>query len=260
MDQEALEKQLRKLAQEIPYPPTPDIARQVQAGLDTGKRRWVPTRVAAATALIIVLLAAAMFAVPSVRAEIVHFIQVGVVRIFTAEPTPAPQPARSVTPATATPIFSGQPTPIYRTSLLDLAGETSLDEARQKVDFTIRLPTYPPDLGPPQRVFYQQDGPLVILAWLDPEQPEQVRMSLHEIGPDSILLKKMPPEIQELQVNGEYAAWTDGPYLLEISSGAYREFRLVEGHTLIWSQGDITYRLETDLPLEEAIRIAESLE
>jgi hypothetical protein len=35
--------------------------------------------------------------------------------------------------------------------------------------------------------------------------------------------------------------------------------RLVDGHVLIWADGDITYRLETNLLLEEAIRIAESL-
>jgi hypothetical protein len=29
---------------------------------------------------------------------------------------------------------------------------------------------------------------------------------------------------------------------------------------LIWEENQITYRLETDLPLEEAVRIAESLE
>jgi hypothetical protein len=28
---------------------------------------------------------------------------------------------------------------------------------------------------------------------------------------------------------------------------------------LIWEDGDLTYRLETHLPMEEAVRIAESL-
>lgn len=260
MDQEVLERRLHKLAQQMPYPPTPDIAGRERRRLESGDRKWTPSRALAGAALVIVLLAAVLFAVPGVRAEIVRFIQVGVVRIFTAEPTPTPETGGSVVPYTATPIFSGQPTAVYRASLLDLAGETSLDAAQQRANFLIRLPTYPLDLGPPQRVFYQQDGPLIVLVWLDPEQPEEVRMSLHEIGPGSVLLKKMPPAIQEVQVNGTYAAWTDGPYLLETNGGAYREFRLVEGHSLIWTEEDITYRLETDLSLEEAIRIAESLE
>jgi hypothetical protein len=33
----------------------------------------------------------------------------------------------------------------------------------------------------------------------------------------------------------------------------------VDGHVLIWTEGAITYRLETALPESEAIRIAESL-
>ena len=34
---------------------------------------------------------------------------------------------------------------------------------------------------------------------------------------------------------------------------------LVEGHALVWEEGDITYRLETSLSLDEAVKIAESL-
>jgi hypothetical protein len=35
--------------------------------------------------------------------------------------------------------------------------------------------------------------------------------------------------------------------------------RLVEGNTLIWEANGITYRLESHLSLEDALRIAESL-
>jgi hypothetical protein len=35
--------------------------------------------------------------------------------------------------------------------------------------------------------------------------------------------------------------------------------RLIDGHVLIWTEGDITFRLETDLSVEEAIQVAESL-
>jgi hypothetical protein len=36
--------------------------------------------------------------------------------------------------------------------------------------------------------------------------------------------------------------------------------RLIDGHVLIWTDGVTTYRLETALDLEEAVRVAESLE
>jgi hypothetical protein len=35
--------------------------------------------------------------------------------------------------------------------------------------------------------------------------------------------------------------------------------RLIEGHVLIWENGNITYRLETALDLKEAVKVAESL-
>jgi hypothetical protein len=35
---------------------------------------------------------------------------------------------------------------------------------------------------------------------------------------------------------------------------------LVQGHVLIWAEGGLTYRLESGLLLEEALRIAESLQ
>lgn len=34
---------------------------------------------------------------------------------------------------------------------------------------------------------------------------------------------------------------------------------LIEGNVLVWEQDGITYRLESALPLEEAVRVAESL-
>jgi hypothetical protein len=35
---------------------------------------------------------------------------------------------------------------------------------------------------------------------------------------------------------------------------------MIEGHVLIWTEGEVTYRLETKLTLDEAIKVAESLE
>jgi hypothetical protein len=68
--------------------------------------------------------------------------------------------------------------------------------------------------------------------------------------------------VEETTVNGRPALWTEGPYLLQFRRDGHTVTevqRLVEGHVLIWAEGEITYRLESDLPLEEAVRIAESL-
>ena len=51
--------------------------------------------------------------------------------------------------------------------------------------------------------------------------------------------------------------WAVGPYPLRLYNGDLEFTRLIDGHVLIWEDEDLTYPLETDLPLEEAIRVAE---
>ena len=165
----------------------------------------------------------------------------------------------AATPNEVTPI-PGVNIPFYAVTISGLAGETSFEDAQARLPFPIRLPEYPANLGTPDRVFLQEDGEMVILVWTDPDNPEIARLSLHEIGPGKVVVSKFEPRIiQETQVNGVYAIWTQGPYLLQVTSGVYEFRRLVEGNTLIWEQDETTYRLETDLTLKEALQIAESL-
>ena len=86
-------------------------------------------------------------------------------------------------------------------------------------------------------------------------------MGLHLIPPGSWAVDKMNPAlIEETTVNGRRAIWAVGPYPVRFSNGNMDFVRLIEGHVLIWTDGQVTYRLETNLVLEEAIKVAESLE
>jgi hypothetical protein len=220
--------------------------------------RWVTWTAAALIALVVVLLT-----VPPVRAGVFAFLQIGAVRIFLAE-LPTAEPPLITTSAPAV-VESLQPSPTPLASVLDLAGETTLEAARRKVGFSIRLPSYPADLGPPQRVFAQDlGGPAVVLVWLDSGQPGRVRLSLHQLGSGIDFNKIRPVMVQETTVHGQPALWTTGPYSLEIQPSTpedhyYADRRLVKGHVLVWAEGEVTYRLETDLTLEDAVHIAESL-
>jgi hypothetical protein len=254
------------LARNFSYPPTPDIAGAVRGQLaarEISPKSGLVTRRLAWAALIILIILGGLLAVPQVRAAVVEFLQIGAIRIFLVEPTPTPTstPAPAASNATSTPLPRPSPTPLA--SLLDLAGETTLAEAQAQVDFPIRLPIYPAGLGSPDRVFSQNiGGPAVVLVWLDPNQPEQVRLSLHQLGPGAFAEKGNPGSIQETTVNGRQALWTEGPYILQFRRGNRVDYdlrRLVTGRVLIWVEGEVTYRLETDLPLEEAVRVAESL-
>jgi hypothetical protein len=254
---ESLERSLYEAGAAFPYPPTPDISGKVARRLAAPQPR--SHRRLAWAAAILILLIGSLFAVPAVRAQILDFLQVGVVRIF-LRPTSSPSPAPP-TPSQPGPTPSPVPTPTTLPSLLDLAGKTSLAEARKQATFPLRLPAYPPGLGPPDYVFLQNmGGSMVVLVWTRADDPGQVWMSLSEFGPDAMVAKKMvPPAIQSTTVNGQPAYWTSGPYMLELQNGDYEMRRLVTGHVLIWEQGEITYRLESGLSLEEAVRIAESL-
>ena len=138
--------------------------------------------------------------IPPARVAILEFIQIGIVRIFRGTPTPAPLPDEglpsTMVPLTATPGPTSQPLiPI----LESLAGEMTLEEAQQAVDFPILLPTYPPDLGQPDRIFVQDaEGNMAILVWIDQQRPERVLMSFHFIPRGSWAIDKADPAmIQE---------------------------------------------------------------
>jgi hypothetical protein len=272
-------------ARALPYPPTPDIAAVVTQRLALGRMRRA-TRYWQAALVASILIVLGLLAVPSVRATVIEVLRIGAVRIFlvpptpTATPTSAPTPTGTLLPAaigTLGPTTTPSPTPTPLLSVLDLAGQTTLADARAKANFTVVLPTYPSDLGDPQAVFVQDLGaPAVILAWVDPRDPARVRMSLHEIGPGSWVLEKMGFSKQGFSkeglansglmvidfatVNGQTAVWVQGPHILVARNGQFEQTRLVSGNTLIWvDDHGVTYRLETDQTLAEAVKIAESL-
>ena len=281
-----LERRLIAAGRAFSYPSTPDIARAVTRRLGAHPaRRPVrsPARRLAWALVVVIVLLAGLLAVPPVRAQILEFLQIGVIRIFLTQPTPTatfppastPEPVViaspgkskiSLTPVSTeteiTPSATSRPSPTPLASLLDLTGEITLAEALDSASFPIQLPAYPPDLGLPEHVFLQDmHGQVLVLVWLDPVDPKRIRLSLHQYtGRDNITGRKYsPPVVQETSVNGRSAVWAEGPYLLELTNGDYQLVRLIEGHVLIWTQGDITFRLETGLPLAEAVRIAESL-
>jgi hypothetical protein len=259
MNQNAVDSpdtRLERAAHNFTYPPTPDIAGSVRMVKPSKAIHLRPAyRFAIAIALAVLLLAGLM-SVPRVRAAVLEFLRIGAVRIFMGQPSETPLPA-------ATPHEESSPTstPRFLASLQDLGGETTLERAKELSGLPILLPAYPADLGAPEHVFLQESGGfMVILVWDDPNHPGEPKMSLHIIGPGAITLMKFQPQlIETTKVNGDEAVWAVGPYPIELKNGELDIRRLVDGNVLIWSAVGITYRLESDLPMEEAIKVAESL-
>lgn len=266
MSEMDFEVQVSSIAAGMQYPRTPDIAGSVTARLHTATRprfRFASKAVAWSLTLLLVLCSSLML-IPPARAAIIEFIQIGIVRIFPRSEGPTPQPIRTPSPESNAPrtATSVAPTSDLLPMLDQIAGKTTLANAQKRVSYSILLPAYPPDLGEPEYVFVQDaEGLMTILVWLDPQRSNEVLMSLHFIPAGSWVIDKMRPQVvQATSVNGGRAIWTVGPYPLILSNGQHEFTRLIEGHVLIWADGDLTYRLETDLSLEEAIKIAESLE
>ncbi|MCI0556658.1 MAG: hypothetical protein L0287_37440 [Anaerolineae bacterium] len=264
LERELFEKQLISIAKGLDYPRTPDIAGRVMTRLRaSAPKRFISRRLAWSLTIILILFSS-LLSIPTARAAIIEFIQIGIVRIFprpTEPPIDAIQTATpdSIIPRTATPSL---PSATLIPSLIRIAGETTLADAQERVDYSILLPTYPSDLDPPDYVFLQEaEGAMTILVWLDPRQPDRVLMSLHFVPAGSWGIEKAEPRvIEETTVNGQRAIWAVGPYPLRLFNGDLDFTRLIDGNVLIWADGDITYRLEINQTLEEAIKIAESLE
>jgi hypothetical protein len=257
---------VRQTASHLRYPATPNLVRGMRAGMrQQAAQRLRLVRAVAAVLLIL----AGLMAVPQVRAEVRRILQIGVVRIFFGGETPTPTATFiPLVPVTATP--QGAPTrhPTVTTiptatplgSVLDLPGETTLADAQDRASFTITMPTYPADLGEPDRIFYLEVGDsIVVLVWVDPNQADKTRLALFEFGRNADVWKKGLTRGQELEIDGQTAFWSDQPHYTEFVTDEGIMRRWVDTTVLVWFDPPITYRLEGAESLEEALKIVKSL-
>ena len=263
---EGWENRLRAAAQEMPYPPTPDIAGAVRHRLERAPQGSAKWRLAVVTATVLLALLAGALSVPAVRAAVIEFLQIGAIRIILPAPTNTPTSTLPVTMTPGrtplpTPTLPPSPTPGDLVALDDLQGETTLEAAIQKASFTLQLPAYPAELGLPDRIFVQDmGGTMAILVWTAVDNTEKAELILYEIAPGSWAGQKSAPySLERTHVNGREAAWAEGPYMLNLTNGNTDMRRLIVGHVLIWDENGVTYRLESNLDLSQAIKIAESL-
>lgn len=262
MSEMDFETQLHSIAKQMDYPHTPDVAGFVTAHLRPATRPRFILKPWAWSLTIIMVLFSSLMLIPPARAAIIEFIQIGIVRIFPRPTEPPIDVPRTATPESIAPMTATSSSSDLIPILSQIAGETTLAEAQKMVDYTILSPAYPAEMGAPDRVFVQDaEGAMTILVWIDPQNAEKVLMSLHFIPDGSWAIRKSEPVVlQETLVNNERAVWAVGPYPLRLSNNDLQFTRLIDGHVLIWVVGDVTYRLESGFPLEEAIKIAESLQ
>lgn len=249
MDEQAfpiLSERLQLAAAALPYPPTPNLA------APSGRRQPRPVARLRWALAALAVAAATLLAVPNVRARVLEFLQVGAVRIdlpLLSSSEKSEHIARKHKARRPEAIIA---------SVLELDGETSLQAARQSVNFPVNLPSYPQTLGEPDKVFLQQTelGDFVVMAWLDADG--ELQLVEYVIGVGVRLTKGEPEVVEVTELNGQLAIWTNSEYLLAVD-GYHQPLRFVNNPALIWVDGDVTYRLEAPLNLEAMLRIARSI-
>jgi hypothetical protein len=245
MNEPIVEAALRDLAEGIDWPAPVDFTTRLPRQQPV-TRTWRPRLawVAGVLALVLVVLL-----VPSARQAVANLLEVAGIRIEFGD-TPSLSPPSELAP--------GQ-----------LVDKAAADEA---VDFSILRPAV---LEPPGSVYLLQAdvGTQVFLAWAASDR-------LPEVGDSGIglLLAEFRADLDEefftkivaegttvdrVTVNGAPAFWLAGaPHVFMFQTGPREHTEdgtRLTGHVLVWEVDGITYRLESNLRLDESLLIAESL-
>jgi hypothetical protein len=242
-------------------PPRPSIWQRLGlgAGLDGRSARLGgrPIRRSLVLALVALLVVAA----------VVGAVGLGLpgLRIIFGEGPPSPRPSAAATSGTSP---SGSISPLGGSLALGTA--LSFADVERLAGFDVLMPT-DPDLGQPDASYL--NGQRVALVWASrPTLPEtespgvglvisEFQGSVDEgyfqkiIGSDTTLTR--------VTVAGSPGYWIGGALhffmYVDPQGKIQTDDRRVVGDVLLWTEDDVTYRLETSLGMEAAIRLAESL-
>jgi hypothetical protein len=207
-----------------------------------------PRRRRAVLVLAATVAVAATAAIPSARAAVTNFLDIGAVRVHREPP----------------------PGPVVTTTDLQLGERTTLDAARAQVPVVV--PTVD-ELEVPDEVWFTNvGGGGVSLVYnprrgLPPAEHTGIGLLVQEfVGSGQANVGKYlstGARAEEVTVGSERGVFISGGdhYLFyDSASGAdvYEAGRLV-GNALIFQRGPLTIRLEGDLPRDQMVAIAESL-
>jgi hypothetical protein len=158
---------------------------------------------------------------------------------------------------------------------LGLGTEVSAAEAPRLVDYDILFPSNS-DLGAPDSIFYNEErlGGQISLVWAPrPNLPETAESGIGMLISSfrgsldsSTYAKELDPSrnlLLDVEVRGRPGFWIEGEphvFLFENPNGGieFESIRLA-GNVLLWEENGVTMRIESALPREDVLRIAETL-
>ena len=266
MDNEVLERNLRELAAAISYPETADVSYRVRHAITAPpiRRSGMGARAfrlaGVALGIFLIAFSGVLVAVPGAREAIADFLGISGIEIRVSEsPTPRPE--------------ASQPTP-RDVGSLDLGEATTLAEARDAVDFDLRVPDND-TLGPPDRV-YVDDLPVPgsVSVTFRYKATGALPETVHDVGAlftqfrarlqEPLLKKVVTPGTTVVPVDlGDEGYWIAGlPHeLLYLVKGEIVADRTrLASNTLLWESGGISYRFESSLSKRRALAAVAGLE
>jgi hypothetical protein len=150
---------------------------------------------------------------------------------------------------------------------LDLGATVSASDVLAAIDFDLLIPV---SVGPPD-AFHLRPGPQAWLVWEPtdslppiPETSAGLILAEFRANPEEESIVKLANagvEVISVDVNGEQGFWLEGgPHTVLFDLGDYAEASRSTGNVLLWTDGPITYRMETSLSMVEALALARDTE
>jgi hypothetical protein len=242
-----LERRLSTLADELDLDDDVDarglLVDQVLARLDEPDRSGWSRRSLQVAALVVLVVAASVVAVPSSRRTLADWFGFDRARIEVRPDLSVPEqaPVISPTPTDAEPSGAAPPTPSDSVPSDNVPTETLPSE-------TLPSGSLP---GPGRSSTVLVDGIAVLVSALDGTLDDGLITKM--VGGDS--------SVREVDVAGRRGVWIDGaPHDLAFLTGDGEVvFERFAGNTLLWQDGDVLYRVEGFPTLADAAAYASKL-
>lgn len=246
----AIESMLYRLGEQIDWPEHPDqvpaVLRRLSAPTRPQRRlRWVSV-----TAAIILIVASVFLLSPGARQAVADLLGVAGIEV-------------RFDPGMEPPVGAE----------LDLGEVVTLEEAQTAVDFDLSLID---SLGQPDAIYLSprpSEG-RVSMVWRGdetlPAAGEADVGLIHsqfelDLAENELFVKSVRPEngVRAVDIAGILGLWIDGaPHTITYEDAAGKvveeETRLA-GNVLIWERAGVTHRIETTLPLQQALALARSI-
>lgn len=248
-DDSKMDTWLLRVASGFDYPATPDLSRLVQRRA-ARQSLWSPRRIQLAWGVLALLLALSMLMlVPQVRASVMSILRSGGITVFVSEPR---ETAAASTPLPA-PVNAGGGR--LETEFLTPMVETSPEVAQEAFGRPHRLPVAAGGAGAPAQAYVDdlKSAQIAVLVWTREGAPAYVLYVMKQ----ATLGYKLADAATTTTVGDDEALWVEGPHGFMLEKGEI--WQETAGSVLIWTIGELTYRLEGAESLPEAQQFAESL-